>query len=121
MGIIPNDGCRKLKKFFEGKDLRAMTDAELTKEFHRYQRKRLSSGPYFGRRYEQMNEDLLEQFIKTKAEKSPNIMDFFRTMGRFDAGEVSNIHVDCYPRVSRGIDIMLIRHETICRKLKGYL
>ena len=98
-----------------------MTDVELTKEFHRYQRRRLTTGPYFGRRYEQMNEDLLEQFIKTKTEKSPNIMDFFRTMGRFDAGEVSNIHVDCYPRVSHLMVNVLIRYETICRKCKVYL
>ena len=77
-----------------------MNDEELIKEFHRYQRRRLTSGPYFTQRYEPMNEDLLNQFIKTRKEKSPNLMDFFRTMGRFDAGETLNIHVDCYPRVS---------------------
>ena len=100
LGIIPNSGCKKLKKFFEGKKLAAMTDQELIKEFHRYQRKRLTTGPYFTQRYEPMNDDLLEQFIKTRNEKSPNLMDFFRTMGRFDAGELADIHVDCYPRVS---------------------
>lgn len=99
MDIIPNSGCKKLKKYFAGKSLKTMTDAELIKEFKHYQRMRLSTGPYFGQRYEAMNEDLLKQFIKTKNETSTNLMDFYRTMGRFDTGEVTNIHVDCYPRV----------------------
>ena len=70
-----------------------MSDVELIKEFKHYQRVRLSSGPYFGQRYETMNEDLLKQFIKTRSETSTNLMDFFRTMGRFDTGEITNIHV----------------------------
>ena len=77
-----------------------MTDNELIKEFKHYQKMRLTTGPYFGQRYEMMNEEMLKQFIKGKNEASPNLMDFFRTMGRFDTGEITNIHVDCYPRVS---------------------
>ena len=101
--MLPNSGCKKLRKFFAGKSLKDMSDSELIKEFKLYQQTRLTSGPYFTQRYEVMNEDLLKQFIKTKSEASPTLIDFFRTFGRFDAGEHTNIHVDCYPRVSGSI------------------
>ena len=98
-----------------------MSDSELIKEFKLYQQTRLTSGPYFTQRYEVMNEDLLKQFIKTKSEASPTLIDFFRTFGRFDAGEHTNIHVDCYPRVSGSIFsgtggfFCYLIFETICR------
>ena len=65
---IPETGCKKLKKFFAGKSLSSMTDNELIKEFKHYQKMRLTTGPYFGQRYEMMNEEMLKQFIKGKNE-----------------------------------------------------
>ena len=93
-------GCKKLKEFFAGKSLKDMSDLELTRQFKKYQMRRLTTGPYFTQRFEPMNDEMVNQFVYGKGEAPPNLQTFLRTMGRLDIGEVTNINVDCFPRVS---------------------
>ena len=93
-----------MKNFFAGISLKDKSDAELKRLYRKYLLHRLTSGAHFTQRFQAMDADMAENFIRNRDESSPNLANMLRTLGRFDVGEVNNIHVECFPKVSPGHD-----------------